>query len=263
MARFDDLLQRGTSVARLLRVVGMRQDFIRTDRAFASAWAWDDGNSATITVWRDEVHDLDGEPWITIENPAGRVDLVGQRKVRAQHRYDVLVNRNGQPVRAIIQTKQQDPARWSSGVTDKRGVDNESWTPTLYGNSVTLRRGASEEMRQINLDGNPMPVREPVFSLHEVRPHQMRFRDLVAAKTGNRCALTGAPCEVCEAAHFAWVDWRNANETHDGVFLRRDLHAALDRGLIAIDPDGRVTVSQYLAACSDEYRSLHGQSVPV
>ena len=108
-----------------------------------------------------------------------------------------------------------------------------------------------------------MQPRAPSWSLRETRPDQSLFRQRVAAKTGNRCALTGSPPEVCDAAHFSWADWHTDNEAHHGILLRRDLHAALDCGLIEIQKSGRIVVSEYLATASDEYRNLHDREVPI
>ena len=108
-----------------------------------------------------------------------------------------------------------------------------------------------------------MTRREPTFVLRETRPEQIAFRSRVSAKCEGRCALTRAPPEVCDAAHFSWADWRQDDEARHGVLLRRDLHAALDCGLLDIDLSGLVRVSTRLAEHCPEYASLHGQRVPV
>jgi hypothetical protein len=142
-------------------------------------------------------------------------------------------------------------------------VDPEPWFAMVEGDTVLLQRGSLPGRRDFSVDGKPMPSREPSMALRETRPDQIRFRQRVAAKTGNRCALTGAPPEVCDAAHFRWADWHTENEAHHGVLLRRDLHAALDCCLIEIETTGRVVVSEYLASGSEEYRAFHGRVVPI
>lgn len=128
---------------------------------------------------------------------------------------------------------------------------------------MLLQRGSLPGRRDVSVEGEPMQPRSPSWSLRETRPDQALFRQRVAAKTGNRCALTGAPPEVCDAAHFAWTNWRKDNQSHHGVLLRRDLDAALDCGLIEISQAGRVIVSEYLARTSDEYRDMHDREVPI
>ncbi len=264
----DDLdlhsyLQRGTSISELLERAGMRPDAIEHNRHFSSHWGWDDGDQAFATIWIDEIQDPHGIPKWSQSNPAQRTDLSGQRRKRAQALFDILGRRASQPVRVILQKKKPDRSQWGSGVSERRGVDPVPWFAVVEGDTVLLQRGSLPGRRDISVDGRPMPAREPILALRETRPDQVRFRQRVAGKTGNRCALTGAPPEVCDAAHFSWVNWRTDNEAHHGILLRRDLHAALDCGLIEVDQSGAVAVSEYLASSSPEYGELHGRTVGI
>jgi hypothetical protein len=263
MNRFRSLMKRGATVAPLLAQAGMDPDYVKPGRSFASNWAWDDGQQAFATIWLHEILDPNGVPKWSITDPRSRTDLEGQRKKRAQEIFDILVRRAGEPVRVVL-VEQKDPGSdTSSGRTKARGVDPEPWFALVEGDTVLLQRGSPPGRRDVSVEGEPMQPRAPSWSLRETRPDQALFRQRVAAKTGNRCALTGAPPEVCDAAHFPWANWRADNEAHHGVLLRRDLHAALDCGLIEIEPSGRVVVSEYLATTSDEYRDLHDREVPV
>jgi HNH endonuclease len=72
--------------------------------------------------------------------------------------------------------------------------------------------------------------------LHKARIGQQQFRQAMLRRFGAFCAITGTqPEETLEAAHlYRYAD----NPHHDptgGLLLRRDLHALLDRGLLAID----------------------------
>lgn len=256
MTRFDDILRSVSknTIPKLLAEAGVDETFIRSHRSFTSQWSWDDGRVPVITLWREEMDNLEGAPSKTFADPSSRKDLVGSRRSNALANYKILVERSEQPLRVIVQTRHG---------SRKRGLDPEPWFSTVNGNAVIVQRGSAPANHKLSIDGLPMPERAPSFSLREARPHQIQFRDRVAAKTDGRCALTNAPPEVCEAAHFPWADWRKDNQAHHGVLLRRDLHAALDCGLISIDKSGVVVVSRYLAGYSAEYRGLHGRSVPV
>ena len=259
----NSMLRRGRSVASVLEEAGMKPADIKTDRHFASNWAWDDGEQAFVTIWIEDLRDPKGVPKWSILNPRLRDDLSGQRLIRAQELFNVLVQYAGRPVRVILQKMKEDPSKWSSGVAEARGFDATPWFPEIEGDAVLLQRGSSPQSKSVSVDGSPMPSRPPSQAIRETRPEQAKFRQRVAAKTGNRCALTAAPQQVCDAAHFPWVNWRTDNEAQHGILLRRDLHAALDCGLLGVEASGRVSVSAYLASSSDEYRRLHGLSVPV
>jgi hypothetical protein len=263
VGQFDRYLERGTSVADLLAKAGMDPAYLVRNRSFASHWAWDDGKQAFVTVWFHDMLDPEGIPKWSATNPSGRTDLLGVRLKHAQERFDVVAKRSGQPVRVILQKLKDDKSKWSSGHAEARGVDPEPWFAMVEGDTVLLQRGSLPGRRDVSVDGKLMPTREPSMALRETRPDQIRFRQRVAAKTGNRCALTGAPPEVCDAAHFRWADWHTENDAIHGILLRRDLHAALDYCLIEIEATGRVVVSEYLASGSEEYRAFHGRVVPI
>lgn len=263
MDRFRLLMKRATTVASLLAQAGMDPGYLRAGRSFASNWAWDDGEQAFATIWLHDIFDPEGVPKWSITDPRSRADLEGQRKKRAQEIFDILVLRAGQPVRIVLLEKKDPGSDTSSGLSKARGLDPEPWFAAVEDDTVVLQRGLPPGRRDVSVGGEPMLPRAPSWSLRETRPEQALFRQRVAAKSGNRCALTGVPSEVCDAAHFPWANWQADNESHHGVLLRRDLHAALDCGLIEIEPSGRVVVSEYLATTSYEYRALHGRDVPV
>ncbi len=263
MDQFRSLMKRGATVAPLLAQAGMDPAYLKEGRTFASNWAWDDGHQAFATVWLHDILDPGGIPKWSITNPAFRTDLVGQRKSRAQDIFDILVRRNGQPVRVILVERKDPGADTASGLAKARGLDPVPWYAVVEGDSVLLQRGSLPGRRDRDVEGRSMPPRHPSFALRETRPEQGNFRQRVGGKTGDRCALTGAPSEVCDAAHFPWCNWRTDNDACHGVLLRRDIHAALDKELLSIDREGRVVVSEYLASSSEEYRALHGREVPV
>ncbi|RYG39295.1 MAG: HNH endonuclease [Burkholderiales bacterium] len=260
--RFDELLGRET-IGSLLARAGVKPAFIQPHRSFTSRWAWDDGTTAVATVWREELANLDTIPWREYSDPRDRKDLVGSRRTSALEHFDLLVRHLEQPIRVILQRRQADETKWAAGVSKGRGLDPEPWFPTREGDRVILQRGSARVATLVSLDGQPMVAREPRFSARETRPNQIEFRRLVAVKSNNRCALTGAPSEVCDAAHFPWCDWREHNQACHGTLLRRDIHAALDAGLLDITEDGSVSVSTRLAEAFPPYAELHGKRVAV
>ncbi|MGY3264594.1 HNH endonuclease [Lysobacter sp. HA35] len=264
MAKLERHLSGGSAIAGLLLDAGMKPDAVRHDRAFSSDWGFDDGRVICATVWMDDIQDPNGVPKWSQTDPALRTDLTGTRLRRANDLYQMLRRRDGGVVRVILQRKRADKRKWKSGIADRRGLDPEPWFVAVEGSSVLLQRGQPIGRREVSVTGASMlPSRPPSTATRETRPEQSGFRQRVAAKTGNRCALTGAPSEVCDAAHFHWTDWRTDNAAWHGALLRRDLHAALDAGLISIDRSGAVVVSEYLASSSVEYAQLHGRTVAI
>lgn len=69
------------------------------------------------------------------------------------------------------------------------------------------------------------------------RRGQAKFRRLLMAAYGSRCAITGCPVvSLLEAAHITPYLGPETNAISNGLLLRADLHTLWDLGLIAIDP---------------------------
>lgn len=86
------------------------------------------------------------------------------------------------------------------------------------------------------------------FARVEQRPHQAAFRNAVFKACGGKCVLSGCDVpEALEAAHLKGRNWRAGhNQAHDGVLLRRDLHALYDQGLLVLGDDGAVQLAERL-----------------
>ncbi len=92
------------------------------------------------------------------------------------------------------------------------------------------------------------------------RQGQQVFRMQVLEAYGGRCAITGEDClDVLEAAHIQPYINIRSNDVRNGVALRADLHALFDAGLITVDDDHHVRVSDRLG--SDYYRGMAGRPV--
>ena len=82
-------------------------------------------------------------------------------------------------------------------------------------------------------------VNEAAKAERAVRLEQAVFRKLLLAAYGGKCALTECDVDAAlEAAHLR--PWQVANKATDGILLRRDIHALLDKKLMTIDRDFRV-----------------------
>ena len=96
---------------------------------------------------------------------------------------------------------------------------------------------------------------ERTYALREVaqRVHQARFRERVLAAYESCCALTGLPeRRLIDAAHIMPDGHpRGQPLLRNGICMSKLHHAAFDSGLIGIDPDYRVHVSQHLLDLHD------------
>jgi putative restriction endonuclease len=117
------------------------------------------------------------------------------------------------------------------------------WEPArLY---VTIAVGSQYELN----------LREPIARAYhidrryttieaKVRLHQAEFRELVLLAYGQRCAISGLPIVgLLEAAHIVPDrDERGHPEVSNGLCLSTLHHAAYDRNLLGIDPDGIIHI---------------------
>ena len=89
-----------------------------------------------------------------------------------------------------------------------------------------------------------------------VRPEQAAFRKLVLAAYDGRCALTECDVDAAlEAAHLR--PWQVANKAADGVLLRRDVHALLDKGLMTIG--GGISRVRFVPKALGHYGEFEGK----
>ena len=94
------------------------------------------------------------------------------------------------------------------------------------------------------------------------RKGQPAFRQKVLTAYGNQCAITATRItEVLQAAHIQPYVNEDSNHVQNGLCLRADIHALFDEGLIALNPDYSIIVSERVTAASKEYRKLNGRSL--
>jgi putative restriction endonuclease len=86
------------------------------------------------------------------------------------------------------------------------------------------------------------------------RLHQAAFRERVLDAYGHRCALSGLPePRLIDAAHIIpdRDDLLGQPDVRNGICMSKIHHAAYDAGLIGIDPDLRIHVSERLLSIHD------------
>src|SRR5215217_3449255 len=92
------------------------------------------------------------------------------------------------------------------------------------------------------------------------RVGQAVFRHKVLAAYGYRCCVTGeSSLEVLDAAHIQPYVNSKSNHIQNGLAFRTDLHKLFDAGLVTIDDDYRLVVSNRLK--SRDYAAYHGREV--
>jgi putative restriction endonuclease len=136
-----------------------------------------------------------------------------------------------------------------------------------------LRCGLSfSATASVGVSISPVPL-ERRYALRSVRQrlHQAAFRERVLAAYGHRCALSGLPePRLIDAAHMVPDDKELGQpDVRNGICMSKIHHAAFDAGLIGIDPDFAIHVSERLLAIHDgplleeSLKALAGQKVRV
>jgi putative restriction endonuclease len=96
--------------------------------------------------------------------------------------------------------------------------------------------------------------------LSVVRPGQSRFRNAVLEAYGRRCAISGESTEeILEAAHIQPYAGPHSDHVQNGIALRTDLHRLFDAGLLTIEAERTIRVSNFITSAA--YRNLKGQSI--
>jgi putative restriction endonuclease len=98
------------------------------------------------------------------------------------------------------------------------------------------------------------PERRYALRTIQQRLHQAMFRERVLAAYGRRCALSGLPeARLIDAAHIAPDSDQMLGhpDVRNGICMSKIHHAAFDAGLIGIDPDLRIHVSNRLLDMED------------
>ncbi len=141
------------------------------------------------------------------------------------------------------------------------------WQPTKLRCGLSFSAAAHIEE---SLAEAPLERRYALRSIRQ-RLHQAAFRERVLAAYGHRCALSGLPePRLIDAAHIVPDDEELGQpDVRNGICMSKIHHAAFDAGLIGIDPDFIIHVSERLLAIHDgplleqSLKALAGQKVRV
>jgi len=119
------------------------------------------------------------------------------------------------------------------------------WDPGAL--RCTVAVGSQQELAFVTEVPKPEKHIDRRYSTLEakVRLHQAEFRELVIAAYDRRCAISGLPIQdLLQAAHIIPDrDERGRPEVRNGICLSTLHHAAYDRNLLGIDPDGQIQIA--------------------
>lgn len=213
-----------------------------------------------------------------VQIPATRRQRAGEQAERGRA-VDKAVRdayRAGQPVHVVInvgkQSDQDKPGQDSSSVKARR-LDNERWYVHEYDNQTgkwRLVRGVPGpaaadvgERQPERVLGDPSePEDETQQRAIKTRRGQPRFRALLRAAYGDRCAVTGSRVvDLLEAAHVIPHSEQTDYSVRNGLLLRSDIHTLFDLGLLSID--GRFKVHLAHDLMTSEYARYDGMSLMV
>lgn len=117
-------------------------------------------------------------------------------------------------------------------------------------NAANFPSGASED-----------DARERVLADIVRRRGQPKFRRMLLAAYGYRCAVTGCDVEAAiEAAHLIAYNGDATNHPTNGLPLRGDIHTLFDLGLLWIDGDS-LTVALDPSIRTTHYGMYHGRAI--
>lgn len=101
--------------------------------------------------------------------------------------------------------------------------------------------------------------------LTQARLGQGSFRTLVIDAYARKCAITGeSTLPALEAAHIQSYSAQGTHHVSNGLLLRSDFHKLFDAGLVTVEPDYRIRVSDRIRDLyfnGKAYYRLHGQEL--
>lgn len=162
------------------------------------------------------------------------------------------------------------------------GVIYQAYRPAVHGVwDITEVASGNFEAVQLNLNSMELALAEahqlvaeepkqPIYSDQDARIRELRavvlregqgeFRQSLLDAYEKRCAMTGcAVVEILEAAHIKPYRGPDTNRTDNGLLLRADIHTLFDKGLIWLDDDLVIQISDRLFG--SEYTALSGTNL--
>jgi putative restriction endonuclease len=150
------------------------------------------------------------------------------------------------------------------GAVAARGVDDIAALDRLLRRTYTLARALPSALwRRFAEETADLPRATEAERLVVQRRGQALFRDGLMALWGGRCAITGLAVPALLRASHA-KPWKDATDeerldVYNGLLLSAHLDAAFDAGLITVEEDGVVRVSEALDGAA---RAVLGLDVP-
>lgn len=151
-------------------------------------------------------------------------------------------------------------------------IDDElQKAPEFYGwnvaNQVVKFKYINDEVFQIDEKDDNVPFllvdsnkKETGTVINKIRIGQESFRRRLLNAYFRKCCITGEEEEsILEAAHIQEYISKESNHVQNGLLFRVDFHRLFDQGLITIDEDFKICVSEKLN--SDYYKSFNGKQI--
>ncbi len=146
-----------------------------------------------------------------------------------------------------------DPTLDRKGLSSHSKLDKQIWNEFFNDVSSVLlgNRANPQNIQYVYIQPEALEVRQDigVDRVTRVRLRQQFFRKTILEDYESKCCITDLPVEkLLVASHIKpWAeDESNRVNPHNGLLLNALHDKAFDRGLITIDQDNRVVVSQEL-----------------
>jgi putative restriction endonuclease len=163
------------------------------------------------------------------------------------------------------------PTDWSQNIVQGKTYDltREPGLSLFQNIQQAISRFASSKVQkqqdtQITPQGLPRYGTEIMIT---PRLGQGAFRIIVTDAYERRCSVTGERVlPVLQAAHIRPYSDGGLHSLQNGILLRSDLHALLDRGYVTVNPQLRLEVSRKIKEefeNGQEYYALHGRQINV
>lgn len=138
----------------------------------------------------------------------------------------------------------EPPVDWAPNIVSGKRYD------AMTGEGARVWSDVRARLEQVQYNLPHSVVAEPVQfqeTLGRTRLGQGAFRALVTDAYDKRCAITGErTLPVLQAAHIRPVTREGTHSIQNGLLLRSDLHILFDQGLITVDPNYHVHVSEHI-----------------
>jgi len=130
-----------------------------------------------------------------------------------------------------------------------------------------ISTGFTEEFKNTLFDEgwfnslNIKDARQRIYKSIAIRQGQAKFRNKLLENYKKKCCMTNCDVTaVLEACHIYPYMGPKTNHHQNGIILRSDLHSLYDQGLIYIDENYIIRLSERLKI-SEQYKYLDGQPI--